>query len=133
MTINIQHIDHIALTVRDVEKSTTWYCDVLGLEHRYKGMWDGVPAMLFVGETGLALFPSKADTPSPFPRRDPVTMTHFAFRVNRENFEAAQIHLTKLDIPFDFQDHDIAHSIYFYDPDRHQIELTTYDKNNDKN
>lgn len=127
MTVKIQHIDHIALTVRDVEKSTKWYCDVLGLEHRYAGMWDGVPAMLFIGETGLALFPTKIDDPKPSPGSDTIAMMHFAFRVDRENFEAAQTHLKQLGIPFEFQDHDISHSIYFDDPDGHQLELTTYE------
>lgn len=30
-------------------------------------------------------------------------------------------------IACEFQDHGIAHSIYFCDPDGHQIEITTYD------
>jgi catechol-2,3-dioxygenase len=29
--------------------------------------------------------------------------------------------------PFDFQDHDVSHSIYFSDPDGHRLELTTYE------
>ena len=30
-------------------------------------------------------------------------------------------------IEFEFQDHKISHSIYFYDPDRHELEITTYE------
>lgn len=127
MTFHIQHIDHIALTVRDVEKSTNWYCEVLGLTHRYPGLWDGVPAMLFIGETGLALFPARTDNPHDPPGSDTIAMMHFAFRASRENFEAAQAQLELLNIPFEFQDHDISHSIYFFDPDGHQLELTTYE------
>jgi len=35
--------------------------------------------------------------------------------------------LKKHGIKFEFQDHEIAHSIYFRDPDGHQLEITTYD------
>ena len=33
----------------------------------------------------------------------------------------------KCAIPFDFQNHEISHSIYFLYPDGHQIEITTYE------
>jgi catechol 2,3-dioxygenase-like lactoylglutathione lyase family enzyme len=54
-------------------------------------------------------------------------MLHLAFRADRENFLAAQQELKKRGIKFEFQDHEIAHSIYFRDPDGHQLEITTYD------
>ena len=56
-----------------------------------------------------------------------IRMLHLAFRANRENFLAAQRELQKRGIKFEFQDHEIAHSIYFRDPDGHQLEITTYD------
>lgn len=127
MSIELQHIDHIALTVRDAEASTRWYCDVLGLEHRFPGIWGGVPAMLFVGDTGLALFPTSVPDPHDPPSSDTITMRHFAFRVTREGFAAAQADLRRRGIAFEFQDHDISYSIYFNDPDGHRVELTTYE------
>ena len=54
-------------------------------------------------------------------------MLHLAFRADRENFIAAQDELKKRGIKFEFQDHEISHSIYFYDPDGHQLEITTYE------
>ncbi len=53
-------------------------------------------------------------------------MRHLAFRVDRANFETAQVELRARGVSFEFADHDIAHSIYFCDPDGHEIELTTY-------
>jgi len=35
----IRHIDHVALTVKDVERSVAWYHDVLGLERRHQEVW----------------------------------------------------------------------------------------------
>ena len=54
-------------------------------------------------------------------------MLHLAFRANRENFLGAQHELKKRGIKFEFQDHEISHSIYFRDPDGHELEITTYD------
>jgi catechol 2,3-dioxygenase-like lactoylglutathione lyase family enzyme len=127
MTFKLQHIDHVALSVRDVEAATRWYCDGLGFEHRYPGLWGGVPAMLFIGETGLALFPAQTDQPKPPPGSDTISMRHLAFRTDRQSFEGAQTHLRAQGIPYTFQDHDISHSIYFKDPDGHALEITTYD------
>ena len=47
--------------------------------------------------------------------------------MDRANFTAAQLTLEEKGIEFEFQDHKVVHAIYFYDPDGHLIELTTYD------
>ena len=54
-------------------------------------------------------------------------MLHLAFRANRGDFLAAQRELEERGIKFEFQDHEISHSIYFRDPDGHQLEITTYE------
>jgi len=59
--------------------------------------------------------------------RAAVRALHFAFRADRENFLRAQDELKERAIPFDFQDHEISHSIYFRDLDGHEIEITTYE------
>lgn len=126
--LKLTGLDHIALTVSDLERSICWYQEVLGLEHRFPGLWGGVPAMLFAGESGLALFPARTKELSPIPDAGTtLIMRHLAFRVNRANFEAAQAALREQGIPFNFQDHEISQSIYFRDPDGYQLEITTYD------
>ena len=54
-------------------------------------------------------------------------MRHFAFRVTRRNFARAKEHLADRGVPFTEQHHQIAESIYFFDPDGHEIEVTTYE------
>jgi catechol 2,3-dioxygenase-like lactoylglutathione lyase family enzyme len=120
-------IDHIALAVRDVQRSARWYADVLGFEPRHEGMWDGVPVFIGKGDTALALFPAKPDARSISSSRDQIAMLHFALRCDRKNFMAAQDELKRRGIKFGFQDHEISHSIYFDDPDGHKLEITTYD------
>jgi len=123
----IDALDHIALSVRDVERSARWYADVLGFKRQHEEMWDGVPIFVGNGDAAIALFPVRDKAGSTSHDRAAVRMLHFAFRANRENFLRAQDELKKRAIPFDFQDHEISHSIYFRDLDGHEIEITTYE------
>lgn len=122
----LQHLDHVALTVADLSRSTRWYCDVLGFEHRYPGRWEGVPVMLGLGPTLIALFPAKGPD-LPWMTENNIRIAHVALRADRPNFLAAQKELEAQGIQVTFQDHDISHSIYFHDPDGHQLEITTYE------
>jgi catechol-2,3-dioxygenase len=115
------------MSVLDVERAAQWYIDVLGFERRYEGIWDGIPVFIGKGTTSIALFPGQSNTTSKSTMRDGVRMLHLAFRANRKNFLGAQEELKQRGIQFEFQDHEISHSIYFSDPDGHKLEITTYD------
>jgi catechol 2,3-dioxygenase-like lactoylglutathione lyase family enzyme len=125
--MKLQGIDHVALAVRDLERSIRWYQEVLGLERRYDDVWGAVPAFLGAGATAIALFPVAGENPQPPPGRDVIAMRHLAFRVDRENFTRARVELERRGIAVEFEDHEISHSIYFADPDGHQLEITTYE------
>ena len=123
----LEGLDHVALGVRDVERSADWYVEVLGFERRYQGMWNGVPVFVARDKTAIALFPAETDQASRSPSRRPNGMLHLAMRANRKNFVAAQAALTSRGISFHFTDHEISHSIYFRDPDGIELEITTYE------
>jgi catechol 2,3-dioxygenase-like lactoylglutathione lyase family enzyme len=123
--MQLEGIDHVAMGVRDIERSANWYIDVLGFERLHKGMWNGVPTFIGKGNTGIALFPATREAKSSAHRT--VRILHLAFRADRSNFLAAQQELQKRGIKFEFQDHEISQSIYFCDPDGHQLEITTYE------
>ena len=122
----IAALDHVALSARDVERSARWYVDVLGFKRQHEGMWDGTPIFVGNGYAAIALFPACEEIGSTSRDRAAVRTLHFAFRADRENFLRAQDELKKRAIPFDFQNHEISHSIYFRDADGHEIEITTY-------
>ncbi|PYK31230.1 MAG: glyoxalase/bleomycin resistance protein [Verrucomicrobia bacterium] len=125
--IELEGIDHVALSVRDVELAAQWYIDVLGFERLHEGMWDGVPVFIGKGTTALALFPVRSNERSISSGPAEIRMLHFAMRANRKNFLAAQEELKQRGIKFEFDDHEISHSIYFRDPDGHKLEITTYE------
>jgi catechol 2,3-dioxygenase-like lactoylglutathione lyase family enzyme len=125
--MQLEGIDHIALAVRDIEHSAKWYIDVLGFERRYEGMWNGIPVFIGKGDTALALFPVRERESQTAMRSDNSDMLHLAFRADAGNFVAAQNELNRRGIKFEFEDHEISHSIYFRDPDGNRLEITTYE------
>jgi catechol 2,3-dioxygenase-like lactoylglutathione lyase family enzyme len=124
--VKLEQLDHIAIAVSDMDRSIGWYRDVLGLERRHPE-WGTVPAMMCTGNTCIALFQIQTHAPHPPPGRDTIAMRHIAFRASREVFESAQRELAGRGIVFELADHDTAHSIYFNDPDGHELEITTYE------
>lgn len=125
---HIAGLDHIALTVRDQNISLEWYQRVLGMGRRYEEA-NSVddPAFVCAGNACLALFPAETSDPLPVPDHHVLAMRHFAFRLDRANFERARVELAEQQIPFRFEDHGMAHSMYLSDPDGHRVELTTYE------
>jgi catechol 2,3-dioxygenase-like lactoylglutathione lyase family enzyme len=124
--LRVEGIDHVALTVSDVPRSVAWYRDVLGLERRYADVWGDYPAVVGAGTTALALFPAAVPTTGA-PGREVLAVRHIAFRVDRVAFAQARSHLEACGIVPTFEDHAIAHSLHFADPDGHQLEITTYE------
>jgi catechol 2,3-dioxygenase-like lactoylglutathione lyase family enzyme len=124
--MKLEGLDHVALAVRDAEESVKWYIEVLGLERQHEGSWDGIPIFVGKGATGIAVFPA-SEAKSSLGNSDPARFLHLAWRADRENFQRAQDELKERGIAFHFEDHGIAHSIYFRDPDGHELEITTYE------
>jgi catechol 2,3-dioxygenase-like lactoylglutathione lyase family enzyme len=132
LMFEIDALDHVALSVRDVVRSARWYAEVLGFKRLHEDKWNGIPVFIGNGDAAIALFPAaeeigSAEIGSACADRAAVRTLHFAFRTDRENFARAQDELKKRALPFEFQDHEISHSIYFHDPDGHKIEITTYE------
>ena len=124
--MNLEQIDHLALSCKNPEASKDWYVQVLGFEHIYQNEWNGIPIFLKLGSTAVALFPESHSS-----RLQPNTVkgiSHFALLAKtHSDFQAAQQELQAHGIHFIFQDHEISHSIYFNDPDGHRLEITSYD------
>lgn len=126
--MKLEGLDHVAITVRDPLTSMAWYEDVLGLERRFEEAWGDYPIVMLAGESGVAIFPASSSEPETVAdKRNTITMRHFAFRVDRENFGRARERMRWSGVEFTEDDHGVAHSIYIHDPDGHEIEITTYE------
>lgn len=120
-SFELEGFDHVAIHVKDVEASVAWYKDVLRLERRLEEEWGLHPAVVCLGDSCVAIFPAEDDGVA----REAID--HFAFRVDRANFERAQEAFRERGIGFRFADHGASHSVYISDPDGHRIEITTYE------
>lgn len=123
--MRLEQIDHVALRCASLETTKEWYVSTLGFEHVFPGHGAGVPIILRLGSTFLTLFPQKSDQPPP-PANGRIW--HLAFRAaTYADFRSAQAELQARGVSFQFQNHEISHSIYFSDPDGLLLEITTYD------
>lgn len=121
----IDYLDHVAIRVKDLEVSATWYSNVLGLVRKDVPKWGAFPIFMVANKTSIALFPANADDPKLDSLSKNVKIDHFAFHVSEENFAKARKKYDTLGLTYDFQDHHYFHSIYTKDPDGHTVELTT--------
>jgi catechol 2,3-dioxygenase-like lactoylglutathione lyase family enzyme len=120
----IDRIDHIHVFVSNRERAERWYQEALGL-HRAPGLelWSmevGGPLTLSnpAGTVHLALFERPAQ-----PCRSTV-----ALAVGKDDFLAWRAHLPRvLGRAPELQDHQLAWSMYFSDPDGNPYEITSYD------
>ena len=119
----IRYLDHVAIRVKDLQKSAQWYEKVFGMKKCTFKEWGSFPIFMMLGQIGIALFPATIE-PISMPHKG-IKIDHFAFNVDALNFEKAQAHYQTLGLSFDIQDHHFFKSIYIKDLDGHTIELTT--------
>lgn len=111
----IQGINHITLSVADIERSFRFYHELIGLTPLCK--WPR-GAYFLAGDDWFCL--NVTDSPSGALR---VGYTHYAFSVNACDFATIVDKLTKGGIMPSKENRSEGASFYFLDPDGHQLEL----------
>jgi catechol 2,3-dioxygenase-like lactoylglutathione lyase family enzyme len=120
------YLEHVNLTVAYLDRSISFYCDLLDMHLRWKGPIDGERLGAHVGDDGcyLALFQSAADGMVNQDYGRP-GINHFGFVVN--NLAEARRRLEHLGASVHREaDYDPGRRIYFLDPDGHEVELVEY-------
>jgi catechol 2,3-dioxygenase-like lactoylglutathione lyase family enzyme len=138
--MKIDRIHHVAYRCRDAKQTVEWYRDMLNMdfvlaiaEDRVPSTHEPDPYMHVFIDAGngnvLAFFelPTKPDMGRD--ENTPPWVQHIAFKVkDRETLIAYRDHLQKNGVKvLGVTDHSIFHSIYFFDPNGHRIELACDD------
>ena len=135
--INIKQMHHVAYRCNDAKETTLWYKEMLNMELLVAISEDKVPStkapdpyMHIFLDAGAGNILAFFELPnSPKMGRDPNTpdwVQHIAFLLeDRDTLLAAKAELEAkgLDV-LGVTSHGIIHSIYFFDPNGHRLELT---------
>lgn len=121
-------LEHVNLTVADLDRSIGFYCELLGLRLRWRRAGgDGTTAAAHVGDDRhyLALFEARPGSRRPEPDYESVGLNHFGFVV--DDLDAARERLAALGVaPHSEADYDPGRRLYFFDPDGIEVELVEY-------
>lgn len=88
--IAIEFLDHVAIRVKDLAISVSWYEKVLGLKKYHLPKWGESPIFLLSGKSGVALFSAAMQDSILDPKSKNIKIDHFAFNVTIENFKKAK-------------------------------------------
>ena len=119
-------LEHVNLTVTDVDRSAAFYADLLGLHIRWKGEIEGGRKAVHVGDDNcyLALFEAGTTGEISYDYEAP-GINHFGFVV--DDLDAAEARLRELGVTQLFKGSTPpGRRIYFFDLDGQEVELVSY-------
>jgi catechol 2,3-dioxygenase len=122
--MRIQGVGHVVLKVRDLERATRFYRDVLGLKEVAR-LGDRM-VFFSAGANHHDLAVLKVGPEAPDPPRGAVGLYHVALKIGEalEELRAAKAHLEAHGVRLlGTSDHRVSQSIYFEDPDGNGLEL----------
>ena len=138
--MKIDQIHHVAYRCKDAKETVDWYVEHLNMDFVLAIAEDSVPStgepdpymhvFLDAGNDNVLAFfelPTKPEMGRD--ENTPVWVQHIAFKVkDRETLLAYRDHLESKGVDvLGVTDHGLFHSIYFFDPSGHRIELACPD------
>jgi catechol 2,3-dioxygenase-like lactoylglutathione lyase family enzyme len=129
--VSIRHIDHVAITVADVEATLAFYEGVLGAEVLFYDLWkQGRIPVVLLQLGGSRLSVHAADAPAkPHARTPAPGSADLCFRFDAPIGEAVAllasrgVALEEGPVPRPAADGSAGQSVYFRDPDGNLLEL----------
>lgn len=116
----VRELNHVALHVRDVERSKSFYGEVLGLSSLARPAFSFPGAWFALGEQELHLIGGNATEASGHRRGN-----HFALLVDDLDAWVSELTSKGIETEGPFERPDGARQVFFADPDGHVIELCT--------
>lgn len=140
--MHIERFHHVAYRCRDARETVLWYKKMLNMDFVLAISEDHVPSTkepdpymhIFIDAGGggiLAFFEVPTKPPMGRDPNTPTWLQHIAFKVkDREELLAYRDHLQANGVEvLGVTDHGAFHSIYFFDPNGHRLELACPDPN----
>lgn len=121
------YLEHVNLTVADVERATAFYESLLGMHVRWEGKLENGRRAVHVGDERCYLALFEAQRPGrPSLDYDVPGINHYGFVV--DDLEAARDRLRRLGVnDIMWVDHyEPGRRLYFFDPDGNEVELVEY-------
>ena len=128
--IKVTELDHIVLSVKDIDQSLDFYANVLGLKierlEEFRAGKTGFPSVRINDDTIIDLFPAKEAV------NRPGNLNHFCLVVVQDDFAGIVDYLKGhrveiLNGPISrWGARGRATSVYFHDPDGNEIEIRSY-------
>ena len=121
--MNLNAMDHVAVSVKSLEVSFKWYSQVLGFQlfHKFTRTW-------MIERNGFKIgLMHRPDATTIDDLDSKIAIQHFAFSVAPDDFQKSLDTLAALGIEVDGpEDTSIAFSFFLADPDGHTVEITSY-------
>lgn len=143
--MKLERIHHVAYRCRDAAETVRWYQEMLGMDFVLAMSEDHVPSTkafdpymhIFLDAGGgnvLAFFELPTQPAMGRDTNTPEWVQHIAFKVaSREELLRFKAHLESKGVDvLGVTDHAAFHSIYFFDPNGHRLELACSDPNEEE-
>lgn len=134
--IKIIELDHIVLNVGDIDRSLTFYTEVLGLKgervDEFRSGKVSFPSVRINDQTIIDLFPRKDGAARLTAEKANGNLNHFCLVVGAEDFSGivnylGENHVAILQGPVSrWGAQGRATSVYFLDPDGNEVEIRCY-------
>jgi glyoxylase I family protein len=134
--IKITELDHIVLNVGDIERSLSFYIQVLGLKgervEEFKSGKVGFPSVRINDGTIIDLFPTPQSAPQAGGEKNSGNLNHFCLVVGATDFSGIVEYLAANKIAVRggpvsrWGARGRATSVYFLDPDGNEVEIRCY-------
>jgi glyoxylase I family protein len=126
--IKVRGVDHVAISVKDLEVSRKFYEDVLGLKvspREYQK--PGVEYFLDCGTSLIGLIQGDPKGDKHLLQDAGLGGNHFSFRVETKEFDKAAEEIRSRGITVTYEKkRERSWSLYFLDPDGNKLEITAW-------